>query len=148
MNADAQALKILVVDDDRFVLDMLTEILLAGQHVVFTAANAPDALQQLTADSGIDLIISDMDMPGMSGLDLIRAVRKSDTTIPIIILTGNQEIRVAVEAMKKGANDYILKDENIEHTIAISVENVMEMHRLRMENLRLVDDLARKNHEL
>lgn len=148
MNADAQRLKILVVDDDQFVLDMLKEILLAGQHLVFTATNAAKALQQLTPDAGIDLIISDMDMPGMSGLDLIRAIRKSNKTIPIIILTGNQEIRVAIEAMKKGANDYILKDENIEHTIVISVENVMEMHRLRMENLRLVDDLARKNHEL
>ena len=141
-------LKILVVDDDAFVRDMLKEILLSGQHVVATAVNGLDALRQLTPDAGIDLIISDMDMPEMSGLELLRTVRENNNAIPIIILTGNQEIRVAIEALKKGANDYILKDENIQDTVAISIDNVMGMHRLKMENLRLVEDLARKNREL
>ncbi len=141
-------LKILVVDDDSLVRDLLREILLSGGHLVSTAVSGLDALRQLTPDAGIDLIISDMDMPGMSGLELLRAVREKNTTIPVIILTGNQEIRVAIEALKKGANDYILKDENIEDTVAIAIGNVMGMHRLKMENLRLVEDLARKNREL
>jgi len=144
----AAPLKILVVDDDSFVRDMLREILLSGRHLVATAVNGLDALRQLTPEAGFDLIISDMDMPGMNGLELLRTVRENGTTIPIIILTGNQEIRVAIEALKKGANDYILKDENIEDTVAIAIGNVMEMHRLKMENLRLVEDLARMNREL
>lgn len=148
MDAMLQPLKILVVDDDSFVRGFLKEVLLSGNHLVSTAVDGRDALRQLTPDAGIDLIISDMDMPGMSGLELLRCVRKNDKSVPIIILTGNQEIKVAVEAMKKGANDYLLKDENIEHTLMISVDNVMEMHRLKMENLRLVEDLARKNSEL
>ena len=141
-------LKILVVDDDSFVRDMLTNILLSAQYAVLTAGDGLDALKQLTPESGIGLIISDMNMPGMSGLELLRTVREANKNIPVIILTGNQEIKVAIEAMKNGANDYILKDENIEHTVAVSVENVMEVHRLRTENQRLLVDLKRKNLEL
>ena len=148
MDAVSVPLKILVVDDDSFVRSILTGILQSVRHLVSTAASGQDALELLTPPSGFDLVISDMDMPGMSGLELLRQVRMIDKTLPIIILTGNQEIKVAVEAMRKGANDYILKDENIEHTVAISVDNVMEMHRLKMENLRLMEDLARKNGEL
>ena len=148
MGAEATPLKILVVDDDSFVRDMLKEILLSAGHLVLTAVNGLDALSQLTPDAGVDLIVSDMDMPGMSGLELLRTVRENNSAIPIIILTGNQEIRIAIEALKKGANDYILKDENIEDTVAISIDNVMGMHRLRMENVRLMEDLARKNSEL
>lgn len=148
MSADAQPLKVLVVDDDNFVRDLLREILLSARHLVATAVDGRDALEQLTPDSGIDLIISDMDMPGMSGLELLRTLREGGNAIPVIILTGNQEIRVAIEALKKGANDYILKDENIMDTVAIAIDNVICMHRLKMENLRLIEDLARKNHEL
>jgi diguanylate cyclase (GGDEF)-like protein len=148
MAADANPLKILVVDDDGFVRDMLGEILLSGGHQVTSAVSGQDALSRLTQDRGIELIISDMDMPGMSGLELLRAVRENGDATPVIFLTGNQEIRVAIEALKKGANDYILKDEHIEDTVAIAIGNVMELHRLKMENLRLVEDLARKNCEL
>ncbi len=148
MSPQTPPLKILVVDDDSFVRDMLQEILLAGHHLVSTAVNGLDALRQLTPGSGIGLIISDMDMPGMSGLELLHTLRESGNAIPVIILTGNQEIRVAIEALKKGANDYILKDENINDTVAIAIGHVMEMHRLKMENLRLLEDLARKNSEL
>jgi diguanylate cyclase (GGDEF)-like protein len=148
MAADAKPLSILVVDDDGFVRDMLREILLSGGHLVATAVDGRDALGRLAPAAGVDLIISDMDMPGMSGLELLRTLRESGSTTPLIFLTGNQELRVAIEALKKGANDYIIKDEHIEDTVAIAIANVMELHRLKMENLRLVEDLARKNREL
>ena len=148
MRAPSGPLKILVVDDDGFVRDMLQEILQGARHLVATAVDGQDALRRLSPAAGIELIISDMDMPGMSGLELLRAVREYDATLPIIILTGNQEIRVAIEALKQGANDYLLKDENLADTVAISIDHVMGMHRLKMENLRLLEDLARKNGEL
>jgi len=148
MDLGSPSLNILVVDDDSFVRSLLKGILLSEGHCVSTAVNGQEALHQLTAEAAIDLVITDMDMPVMSGLELLRSLRNGGRSIPVIFLTGNQEIRVAVEAMKKGANDYILKDEHIEHTVAISVDNVMTMHRLKMENLRLMEDLARKNSEL
>jgi len=148
MAAGAKSLSILVVDDDGFVRDMLQDILLSGGHRVAIAVDGQDALRLLNADAGVDLVISDMDMPVMSGLELLRTLRENGSPTPIIFLTGNQELRVAIEALKKGANDYILKDEHIEDTVAISIANVMALHRLKMENLRLVEDLARKNFEL
>ncbi|MCP4105390.1 MAG: response regulator [Desulfobacteraceae bacterium] len=125
-----QNLKVLVVDDDAFVRDMLGVILESENYIVETAENGVDALVRYSDDPGKNLIISDMDMPEMNGLELIRQVRKINTDIPIIILTGNNEISVALEAINKGASDYLLKDENIQDTILIAVQKVIEKHLL------------------
>lgn len=140
--------QILVVDDDAFVKDMIKHILECFNQEVQTAENGLDALTKLSSDHSFDLIISDMDMPKMNGLELIHHVRKNGDDIPIIILTGNKEIRIAIEAMKNGADDYLLKDENIDETLLISIKNVMEKHQLKLENKKLIEDLARKNKEL
>ncbi len=141
-------MKFLVVDDDSFVRDMLAAILESCDYDVVTAQNGSDAFDKTVADSEIDLVISDMNMPVMNGLELIKALRIAKPDIPIIILTANNEISVAIEAMKIGANDYLLKDENIQETVLISVKNVMERHELRMQNIQLMEDLAQKNREL
>jgi two-component system, chemotaxis family, response regulator WspR len=79
---------------------------------------------------------------------LLNLLRKSGSEIPVIILTGNNEISIAIDAMKCGANDYILKDENIQDTFLIAVEKVMEKHRLEMQNKQLLAELELKNEEL
>lgn len=141
-------LKILVADDDGFVRDLLGAILSTQRHEVELAESGVAAIEKLAAVGDFDLVISDMNMPGMSGLELIRQVRRSNREIPIIILTGNQEISLAIDALKSGANDYLLKNEDIADTVGISVDNVMEKHRLRRENLRLVEELRRSEQSL
>lgn len=143
-----QNLKILVVDDDAFVKEMLAEILQSSGYFVETAENGRDALEKYRKDPGISLITSDMDMPEMNGLDLIKELRNSGWDVPVIILTGNDQVSVAIEALKSGANDYLLKDENIQDTILISVERVLEKQRLKEQNQQLLIDLANKNKEL
>lgn len=145
---DKKVVKILVADDDTFVREMLGEILESGGFKVVSAKNGSEALDQYYADSGIDLIVSDMNMPELNGLELIKELRKAQKNIPVIILTANNEIKVAIEAMKTGADDYLLKDENIQDTIIISVEKVMEQHRLRVLNQKLMADLEEKNIQL
>ncbi|MBF0506376.1 MAG: response regulator [Nitrospirae bacterium] len=145
---EAEGTKILVVDDDQFVRDMLAMILDAGGYGVETAENGLEALKKLRGGSDAEVIISDMNMPEMDGNELIREIRKNDEDIPIIILTGNNEISVAIEAIHSGANEYLLKDENIQDTVILSVEKVVEKYRLKKQNLQLIDDLARKNVEL
>ncbi len=140
--------KILVVDDDQFVRDMLAMILDAGGYEVETAENGLEAMTKLRGGSGAEVIISDMNMPEMDGNELIGEIRKDDEDIPIIILTGNNEISVAIEAIHRGANEYLLKDENIQDTVILSVEKVVEKYRLKKQNLQLIDDLARNNMEL
>jgi sigma-B regulation protein RsbU (phosphoserine phosphatase) len=145
---DSRKIKTLIVDDDSFVRDMLGMILQSSDYEVVTAENGADALEKFKADAGIDLIISDMNMPGMNGLELIKAIRDGGSDVPIIILTGNNEISIAIEAIRSGANDYLLKDENIQDTIILSVERVMEKHHLKLQNIRLMADLAIKNERL
>ncbi len=141
-------IKILVVDDDPFVRSMLKELLESSGYSVLTAENGRDALRKYSNIPDIRLIISDMNMDEMDGLEFIVELRKIDAAIPFVVLTVNTEISVALKAIRSGANDYLLKDENIEDTLLLSIDRVMEKHRLRIENARLMEDLARKNREL
>lgn len=145
---DKKETKVLVVDDDPFVRDMLAMILQANEYIVETAGNGTEALDKYKAAPDIDLIISDMNMPEMGGLELIREIRKAGSEVPIIILTGNNEISVAIEAMNSGASDYLLKDENIQDTVLISAGKVLEKHELKRRVLQLAAELAVKNARL
>lgn len=132
-----QKLKILVVDDDPFIRDMLAVILESNDYSTDTAVNGIEALQKYSADSDIGLIVSDMNMPEMNGLELINALRNNNKTdVPVIVLTGNDEVSVAIEAINCGANDCLVKDENIQDTILISVEKVLEKYVLKKKNPR------------
>ncbi|MEZ4524393.1 MAG: diguanylate cyclase [Desulfobacterales bacterium] len=143
-------LKILVVDDEIFVRDMLEAILRSEEMSVEveTADNGGEALERYRQHPDTDLIISDMNMPVMDGLELIRNLRNISRDVPIIILTGNSEIKTAIKALNSGASDYLLKDENIEDTIPVSVKRVMEKYHLERQNRELLKELARKNREL
>ena len=142
---EAPITKILVVDDDAFVRDMLGFILESSGYDVETAENGVEALLKYRQGSEVSLIISDMDMPEMDGLTLIREVRKlgADPETPIIILTGNSEIKIAVEAINNGASKYLLKDENIQDTVLICVEKSLEKYWLQKENQKLMRELER-----
>ncbi|MDP2168723.1 MAG: SpoIIE family protein phosphatase [Thermodesulfovibrionales bacterium] len=141
-------LKLLVADDDPFVRDMLAVILEASGYSVAVAEDGKEAFDKFSADPGTDLIISDMNMPGMDGLELLKKVRESGFDVPVIILTGNNEISVAIDSLKSGVSDYLLKDENIQEVIAISVEKVMEKYNLKKQNIQLMNDLAQNNKRL
>ncbi|NTW87604.1 MAG: SpoIIE family protein phosphatase [Desulfobulbaceae bacterium] len=139
--------KILVVDDDALIRDIIGMVLAEEGYIIRTAADGAEALQR-HADEPVDLIVSDMNMPELDGLALIKALRGHDDPVPVIILTGNSEIATAIAALRHGASDYLLKDENIQDTIPISVARVLDKHRLQEENRQLMADLARKNDRL
>jgi two-component system, chemotaxis family, response regulator WspR len=140
--------KILVLDDDPFVVSMLEAILESGGYSVETAKSGKEALRIFSEQPDIVLILSDMNMEEMNGIEIIRAIREKNTEVPIIILTVNKELTVALEAIRCGANDYFLKDENIENTLLISVKNTIEKYHLMQQNIRLMDELIQKNKEL
>lgn len=140
--------KVLVVDDDAFIRDILADILQAADYEVATAEDGVEAFAKYGTDAGIRLIISDMNMPQMSGLELITKLREKGSDVPVVILTGNNEIQLAINALNCGANDYLLKDENIQETVSISVSRVLEKYELRRQNLQLMADLALKNERL
>lgn len=118
--------RILVVDDDPFVREILELVLQDADYLVETAEGGAEAFNKCLADPGIDLIVSDMNMPGMSGLDLTMELRRNNVDIPIIVLTGDSEIPAALKAMESGANDYLVKDEDIQDTILMALEKALE----------------------
>jgi len=144
----SEKIKILVADDDAFIRDVLAAILQAGEYIVDTAEDGAEAFAKYCADPGIGLVISDMNMPKMNGLDLIGRLRGMNSDVPVIILTGNNEISIAINALNSGASDYLLKDENIQDAVSISVTRVLEKYELKKQNVQLMADLARKNERL
>lgn len=142
------AIKVLVVEDDPFIQDMLASILESAGYLIVKVANGQEALDMLVGDAGIQLIVSDVNMPVMDGLQLIKEVRSRGLEVPIIMVTGVTSIAVAVDALSSGAIDYVLKDEGIENTIIITVKRALAKHQLKLHNMQLVADLARKTTEL
>lgn len=100
--------KILVVDDEQSNIEVMEKILSKEAYAVVTAKQASIALTHLKKQK-FDLVISDLRMPGVSGLELLRAIRKEDQSIPVILLTAYGTVEDAVEAMKLGALDFLSK---------------------------------------
>ncbi|MBF0275679.1 MAG: adenylate/guanylate cyclase domain-containing response regulator [Nitrospinae bacterium] len=140
--------KILVVDDEMFVREFLSNILNDHGYITEMADGGKAALEICKDATDIRLIVSDMNMPEMSGLELIKELKETSSRIPIIILTGSDEISLAINAINNGASDYLLKDENIQETILHSVEKIVNAERMREENERLIHDFAINNYEL
>ena len=123
---------ILYVDDEPAIRLILQDTLERLGHSAVGAGNVPEALGVL-ARGGVDLIISDFRMPGLSGLEFLEMLRDDGRDIPLIMLTGHATIEHAVAAIKAGANDYItkpLQPEQLEH----AVSQALEITRLKREN--------------
>lgn len=138
---------ILVVDDDLFVREIISDIISSMGHTAVQAENGREAARMI-GEAGYDLIVTDINMPEMNGLELVEKIRSFDADLPIIILTVDSEIDTAVKAIRQGADDYILKGSEIGDTLSLSIVKVLEIFDLKMENRSLIKDLSRKNLEL
>jgi two-component system, NtrC family, response regulator AtoC len=130
--------RVLLVDDEPGVLFTLKEVLEERGLQPVTASSGRAALEKL---EGVDAVVTDLAMPEMDGLMLLRAIRERDPALPVILLTAHGSERVAVSAMKAGAYDYATKPFDIDE-IALAVERAVETRRLRVENRRLVAEKA------
>ena len=132
--------KLLCVDDDRSVLFALREILVDRGHDVATATSGKDALAPGLLDD-IEAVVTDLAMPGMDGLALLKQIHDRDGSLPVILLTAHGSERVAVEAMKAGAYDYVAKPFDIDE-IGLVVERAVEARRLRVQTRQLSAEQA------
>jgi len=137
--------KILVVDDEEIMRDAVADILELKGHRCTVAANPKIALEQISIENP-DLIISDYKMPGMTGIDLLKAVKKERPSQPFLMMTAFGSIEMAVEALQNGADHFIEKKdlehaEIIEHAVAM----VLEKYKYRTENSALRKKLCEKN---
>jgi DNA-binding NtrC family response regulator len=118
---------ILVVDDEPDMRDALTAALHREGLCIFTAANGVEALEKVQGQS-FDLIITDVRMPRMGGLALLQELKRTSATIPVVMMTGYGRIEDAVEAMKAGAFDYLLKPFSLEDLKAVVTKALMARH--------------------
>ncbi len=129
---------VLLVDDEPGVLFTLKEVLTDRGHRVVTARSGAEALP-LVDDA--EVVVTDLAMPGMSGLDLIGAITARDPQLPVILITAHGSERVAVQAIKAGAYDYLPKPFDIDE-VALVIERALEARQLRVANRRLAAEQA------
>jgi DNA-binding NtrC family response regulator len=127
---------VLVVDDERTTLDALSTILRREGHVVFTATSAPEALTQLEEGEDLDLLLSDVRMPKMDGLELLRHIKAHQAEVVVIMMSGHQDVTAAVEAMKAGAFDYLVKPFGRDEVVR-TIQKALAHRALLVENLAL-----------
>ncbi len=132
--------RVLVVDDEKFIRDILADFLGMEGYAVRTAEDGLSALRELEARH-YDLVISDLKMPKMGGLELLREVARTSPDTLTVIMTGFGTVETAIDAMKRGAYDYILKPFKVEEIVHI-VQRGLEKQRLAAENLRLREALS------
>ncbi len=136
----AEAARILVVDDERVIREILAEFLSLEGFSVNTVEDGEKALTELRLNP-YDLLITDLKMPRLSGLQLLEKVESERLGVLTVLMTGFGTVETAIEAMKKGAYDYLLKPFKVEEVIHV-VERALYRQRLQAENIRLREALT------
>ncbi|HKO57597.1 MAG TPA: sigma-54 dependent transcriptional regulator [Thermoanaerobaculia bacterium] len=135
-------MRILIVDDEEVLRDVLEVVLRRENFDVVLAASGEEALSVLDTEE-VDLVILDIMLPGISGIDTLRAIRIANPTVPVIVITAFSSIDGAIEAMKHGAFHYIPKPFKNEEVV-LTVNKALEQRRLSNENERLKAELSDK----
>ena len=143
--AEAKRGRLLIVDDEVELKLALCETLAEEGYATVGAASGEEALKAL-ARQDFDLLLSDLMMPGMDGVQLLRKALELDPNLVGIIMTGQGTISSAVEAMKVGAFDYVLKPFDLQTMLPI-LARALEVRRLRTENVRLRQYVERLSFE-
>ncbi len=126
---------ILIVDDEKNYLLILSAVLQEEGYDTLIANSGAEALELLAA-TAVDLVVTDMKMPGMDGMELLEQIKKRDAELPVIMMTAYGTVEKAVEAMQKGAYNYILKPfENAR--LVVFVNKALAMFRIIKENRAL-----------
>jgi DNA-binding NtrC family response regulator len=128
--------RILVVDDNELFRDSIVETLRRLGYLIEAAKDGPTALQMI-AHVHYDLVISDMKMPGMSGIQLLENIKSINPDMPFLIITAYGAVETAVEAMKKGAYDFLQKSDNLISELELTVERTLQFQSLVVENRKL-----------
>jgi DNA-binding response OmpR family regulator len=137
----------LIVDDDKTLCKMLEDLLSKDAHLnIISAHDGLDATKKIK-EKKFDLILTDLMMPGADGMEVLKTAKEVDENAHVIIITGFASLETAMEAVRKGAYDYITKPFKLEE-IKLAVQNACEKIRLVRQNEFLIDSLKQAHEEL
>ena len=131
--------RILIVDDEKASRDVLESFLTDEGYDIVTAANGQDAIETVKADS-FSAVLTDIKMPGISGLKLTQLIRDHDESIPIILITGYASLETAIEAIHQEAYSYITKPFNLEE-IRYTVKKAVSKYNKSIDQKHIIEDL-------
>ncbi|MFP4083003.1 MAG: sigma-54-dependent transcriptional regulator [Candidatus Aminicenantes bacterium] len=134
--------EILIIDDERSILDLLSVVFKKEGYRTETSLSAAKGLQ-LIDEQDFDMVICDIKLPQMSGMEMLRRIKDSNPDMPVIMITAYGTIKQAVEALKAGAIDYVVKPFDVEE-LKIMVAQGLEKRRLKQENILLKKELKQK----
>ena len=120
--------RVLVVEDDRALLEAYTDVLLAAGFDVVAAGDGAGALHALGQDA-FDVVLTDLVLPGVNGVEILRAVRERDLDVPVVLITGNPTVETAVQAIELGALRYLVKPASADELIR-ATEHAMRLRKL------------------
>jgi signal transduction histidine kinase/DNA-binding response OmpR family regulator len=138
--------RILVVDDEVQVVHIFQDLLTQQGYEVESCDNGDDAILKVTT-GGFDLVLTDINLPGVDGLEVIRAAKAADKDTCVILITGYASTTTAIDALRQGAYDYITKPFDLWET-AKAIERGLESRFLQRDNRRLLAELGTANAEL
>lgn len=138
--------KILIIDDEPDMLVMLEMLITSKTPHEVVSTNNPLELQELLLKDGFNLVITDLKMPIMDGIEILEMVKKQDADIPVIVITAFGTLEAAEEAVHRGAYDFITKPFRKEQ-ILVAVERALEWQRIIKENRKLKSTIGKSTPE-
>ena len=144
---DPAAAHLLVVDDSPSVLKWISGLLIKKGYRITCAPSGESAIKLFQTDT-FDMVMTDIILPGMSGLNLLKLLKESKPEIDVIIISSNSSSFTAIKALRLGAYDYIIKPLDEEAILYNVVERTLEKRALALENRKLINDLSDKNRAL
>lgn len=145
--AEARAVHLLIVDDEPVILQILRAVFEEGAYRLSCVGTGSDALRVLEEQT-VDVVITDKNLPDMSGLDVLKRAKELDPLVQVIVVTGYASLDTAISAVELDAFDYLLKPLNNVFDIQKKVERALDKRRLAQENRLLLVELRRRNEEL
>lgn len=139
-------IKILLVDDENAFVDTMAKRLIKRSFEVTPAYSGNEALEQLAENDVIDCVILDVKMPGMDGLETLKEIKKKYPLVEVIMLTGHATVESAIEGMKQGAFDYLMKPCDLEQLIEKTKEAVLKkrQHENKIVEARMKEICGRR----
>ena len=133
---------ILIVEDEAKLLRLLDLNLGEEGHTIVKASSAETALNELRQQK-IDLVLTDLRLPGMNGLEFLQEVKRAEWSVPVVVMTAFGSVETAVEAMKAGASNYVQKPFSMDE-IKLVLRKELDVHQLRQENQSLREALGER----